>query len=118
MAAHSRRDSVPALVSPSSEALSSSTQAPYRTPAVPGWTLPLPDDRWSQIASECGLTQRETEIVRSVLDNLDTNDIATRLAIAPRTVRAHLEHVYRKLRLRTRCDLILLVFAASLDGLH
>lgn len=51
-----------------------------------------------------------------MLDNLDVNDIAARCAISARTVRAHLEHVYKKLGLRHRSDLLLLVLAEVLAG--
>ncbi|HET9387278.1 MAG TPA: helix-turn-helix transcriptional regulator [Gemmatimonadales bacterium] len=80
-----------------------------------GWTLPIADDEWIPIARGLALTRRESEIVRCVLDNLDSESIAARFAVSPRTVRAHLEHIYRKLGLHNRCDLVLLVFAASLE---
>ena len=119
MPANSRRRSRPASVSASvsSESIRDveTQRGRHAGPAVPGWTLPLPNDAWDLIAKELVLTHRETEIVRCVLDNLDVHDIAARFSITTRTVRAHLEHVYRKLGLRTRCDLILLVFAASLE---
>jgi DNA-binding CsgD family transcriptional regulator len=101
---------------PDSEASIRRTDAheTHSSPVAAGWTLPVPDDLWNAIAGELVLTHRETEIVRAALDNLDTNDIAARLEITPRTVRAHLEHVDRKLGLRNRCDLILMVFSACL----
>lgn len=75
----------------------------------------MTDGVWSFIAWNLGLSRREAEIVRCVLDNLDVRDIGARCAISERTVRAHLEHVYRKLEVRNRSDLILLVFADVLE---
>ncbi len=67
------------------------------------------------MARDFRLSRREREVVHHSLDNLDPDDIAKCFAISTRTVRAHLEHVYRKLRLRNRSDLILLVLARVLD---
>jgi DNA-binding CsgD family transcriptional regulator len=89
-----------------------------QSPFVPGWVLPLPDKVWGRMARDLGLTRRETQVIRCVLDNLDIDDIATRCAISPRTVRAHLEHTYRKLGLRHRSDLILLMFAKCIGQGH
>jgi DNA-binding CsgD family transcriptional regulator len=49
------------------------------------------------------------------MDNLSVADMAVRLRVSERTVRAHLEHVYRKLGIRNARDLLLLLFAACLD---
>src|ERR1700747_929093 len=43
------------------------------------------------------LTPTERDIVRLVSEGLANNDIATRLFVSPRTVQAHLTHVYTKL---------------------
>ena len=86
-----------------------------RGPAASGWTLALADNKWIPIARGLRLTRRESEIVRCVLDNLDSEAVAARFQISPRTVRAHLEHIYKKLGLRNRCDLVLLIFAASIE---
>jgi DNA-binding CsgD family transcriptional regulator len=48
------------------------------------------------------LTSRETEILRCVAAGATNRDVATHLAISPRTVQKHLEHAYRKLGVATR----------------
>ncbi len=48
------------------------------------------------------LTRREIELVRMVADGLRNREIAERLSITEGTVKAHLYHVYKKLRLKTR----------------
>jgi DNA-binding CsgD family transcriptional regulator len=52
------------------------------------------------------LTPAEREVVRLVCDGLPNKDIATRLFVSPRTVHAHLTHVYTKLRLNSRVQLV------------
>jgi predicted ATPase/class 3 adenylate cyclase/DNA-binding CsgD family transcriptional regulator len=51
------------------------------------------------------LTPAEREVVRLVSEGLANNDIATRLFVSPRTVQAHLTHVYTKLGLTSRVQL-------------
>jgi DNA-binding CsgD family transcriptional regulator len=51
------------------------------------------------------LTPTERDVVRLVSEGLGNNDIATRLFVSPRTVQAHLTHVYTKLGLTSRVQL-------------
>jgi len=53
------------------------------------------------------LTPRELEMVRMVAHGLGNQTIAHRLEISPGTVKVHLHHVYRKLKLAGRVDLVL-----------
>ena len=53
------------------------------------------------------LTSREMEIVRLVDRHCDNDAIARRLSISIGTVKTHLHHVFDKLRLRGRPDLLL-----------
>ena|SRR5438034_4553574 len=48
------------------------------------------------------LSSREDEILALVYDGLSDKEIATRLAISPRTVRTHMEKVFRKWGVRNR----------------
>jgi len=52
------------------------------------------------------LTPRELELVRMVAHGLRNELIADRLLITPGTVKVHLHHIYRKLRLAGRSELI------------
>ena len=52
------------------------------------------------------LTPTERDVVRLVSEGLANNEIATRLFVSPRTVQTHLTHVYAKLDLATRIQLI------------
>jgi len=52
------------------------------------------------------LTPAERDVVRLVCDGLANKDIATRLFVSPKTVQAHLTHVYTKLGLSSRVQLV------------
>jgi DNA-binding CsgD family transcriptional regulator len=52
------------------------------------------------------LTPTELDVVRLVSEGLTNNDVATRLFISPRTVQTHLTHVYTKLGLTSRVQLV------------
>jgi predicted ATPase/class 3 adenylate cyclase/DNA-binding CsgD family transcriptional regulator len=52
------------------------------------------------------LTPTERDVVRLVSDGLVNKEIATRLFVSPRTVQAHLTHVYTKLGLTSRVQLV------------
>jgi two-component system, NarL family, nitrate/nitrite response regulator NarL len=53
------------------------------------------------------LTPRETEMVGMVARGLRNKDMSERLAISEGTVKAHLHHIYRKLKVENRVELIL-----------
>ena len=52
------------------------------------------------------LTPTERDVVRLVTEGLANKDIATRLFVSPRTVQTHLTHVYTKLGLSSRVQLV------------
>jgi predicted ATPase/class 3 adenylate cyclase/DNA-binding CsgD family transcriptional regulator len=52
------------------------------------------------------LTPTERDVVRLVSEGLANNDVATRLFVSPRTVQTHLTHVYTKLGLTSRVQLV------------
>ena len=52
------------------------------------------------------LTPAERDVVRLVCEGLANKDIATRLFVSPKTVQAHLTHVYTKLGLSSRVQLV------------
>lgn len=53
------------------------------------------------------LTRREAEIFDLLAAGCGTKDIASRLGISGETVKVHLQHVYRKLGVKSRVELIL-----------
>jgi DNA-binding NarL/FixJ family response regulator len=52
------------------------------------------------------LTPTERAVVQLVFEGLGNKDIGTRLFISPRTVQTHLTHVYTKLGLTSRVQLV------------
>lgn len=52
------------------------------------------------------LTPTELDVVRLVSEGLGNKDIGTRLFVSPRTVQTHLTHVYNKLGLTSRVQLV------------
>jgi DNA-binding NarL/FixJ family response regulator len=52
------------------------------------------------------LTERESDVVRLVVEGLTARQIATRLVLSPRTVENHVQNVLRKLRLHSRAALV------------
>jgi DNA-binding CsgD family transcriptional regulator len=72
----------------------------------------LPDER--PRAGLERLTPQELQVARMAATGLNNNEIGTALFISPKTVEAHLTHVYRKLGLRSRSDIARLVTASGL----
>jgi DNA-binding NarL/FixJ family response regulator len=65
-----------------------------------------------------GLTRREFDIIRAVLDGDTNREIAARLKISENTVKRHLMHIFNKMGVSTRVELAL--FATHhriLDGI-
>jgi DNA-binding CsgD family transcriptional regulator len=52
------------------------------------------------------LTRREREVLELAVTGLPARDIAARLYVGERTVETHLANIYRKLKVRTRVELI------------
>jgi DNA-binding CsgD family transcriptional regulator len=52
------------------------------------------------------LTPTERDVIRLVSEGLGNSDIATRLFVSPRTVQSHLTHVYAKLGVSSRVQLV------------
>ncbi len=72
-------------------------------PAHPARIAPL-------LMSAYGLSDREQDVTRLVLQGLTTTEIGRRLAISPHTVQEHLKSVFDKASVRSRRDLVGKVF--------
>ena len=52
------------------------------------------------------LTPREQEILQGIVDGLSDKQISARLDLSPLTVRTHVKHVYRKMHVNSRTQLL------------
>ncbi len=62
------------------------------------------------LMSAYGLTAREQELTRQVLQGFSTTEIAERLVISVHTVRQHLKSVFEKTGVRSRRELVTKIF--------
>lgn len=65
--------------------------------------LDAPMDVWLNLPA---LTEREHEVLKKVLDGKANKSIANELGISEKTVKIHLQNVYRKLGVHRRVDLL------------
>ena len=56
----------------------------------------------TRVERPAGLTAREVDVLRLVARGLSSKDIAAELAIAPKTARNHIEHIYTKIGASSR----------------
>jgi len=62
---------------------------------------------------QSGLSEREIEVVANLLNGLKNAEIAERLKISSYTVKDHLKHIFQKLGLRSRSELVSYVLQLS-----
>jgi DNA-binding CsgD family transcriptional regulator len=70
----------------------------------------LIDEEWMAIIDVLKLSEREAQIINYVLTDDSEQMIATRIGISPHTVHSHLERLYRKLDVHSRCQVAVVVF--------
>jgi DNA-binding CsgD family transcriptional regulator len=89
-------------------ALDSQRVAVIVEPAHPSRIVPL-------LMSAYGLTDREQQLTRLILQGFSTMEIADRLVISVHTVQAHLRSIFTKTEMRTRRDLVTKIFFAHYE---
>ena len=63
------------------------------------------DNSLPRFAENHGLTKRESEILRLLLEGKDNQNIASAMGVSMGTVKAHLNHIYGKVGIKTRQEL-------------
>jgi DNA-binding CsgD family transcriptional regulator len=69
----------------------------------------------SLLMSAYGLTEREREVTRLVLQGASTTEIAAELVVSPHTVQQHLKNIFDKTGVRSRRDLVGKIFFAHYE---
>ena len=70
----------------------------------------LAPHRWTVIANALGLSGRELDVVRCILDGRSEESTAGVLGISSHTVHTHVDRLHRKLQVGNRAELILRIF--------
>jgi DNA-binding NarL/FixJ family response regulator len=63
-----------------------------------------------------GLTRREREVLRLLVEGLRSEEIAGRLFISRKTVGTHIEHILRKLGVRSQAQAVALAYRSQFDA--
>jgi two-component system, NarL family, nitrate/nitrite response regulator NarL len=61
-----------------------------------------------------GLTRRELEVIRSIVDGLSNRDIAAKFSLSEETVKRHLSNIFDKVGVSTRLELALFAISHNL----
>ena len=69
-----------------------------------------------ELADKCGLSQRECEILTLFVSGRDTRFISDKLGISTNTAKSHIQHIYQKIGVHTKQELITLVETMGEDG--
>lgn len=87
--------------------------------AAPSLTESFPDVDWQESAAEPlrPLTKRELDVLRYLPTRLSNVDIGERLRISQNTVKTHLKDIYRKLRVRSRNEAVVVAVRVGLLSL-
>ena len=116
-------DAVPALAEPLVVRLDKRqlTVRLVPRPSVETEDLLILEERAVELGEEdlvsLGLTRREAEVLKWVSQGKTDSEIAGLLVTSPRTVQAHLAHIYTKLDVRTRTAAAARAFQAARGGL-
>ena len=67
-------------------------------------------EKWNYVQECYGFTERQMQILKLLLDGLDSNGIARQLKISYNTVKAHFGHIYKRTGVQNKAELIVQLF--------
>jgi len=95
------------------QVLLQATSAAQLLAGLPPSSLPSPPQPRSQ-AETMGLTEREREVLRLIVQGRSNSEIATELIISEATVKTHINHIFAKLGARDRTHAVVLAHQLGL----
>jgi len=66
--------------------------------------------KWNHVQKCYRFTERQMQILKLLLDGLDSDRIAQRLKIRYNTVKAHFGHMYKRAGVQNKAELIMQLF--------
>lgn len=66
---------------------------------------------WREVEYHLGLSNREAQVARCIVNGCSQSDMANCLGISIHTVHTHLERLYRKLGVSSKCQVVVQLFA-------
>jgi len=77
---------------------------------------PLTPAEWETVIRALRLAPRQSRIVKAMLRGMGDKEIATAMKLSAATVRTHLRHLFRRLKINSRVELVLLAFSTARRG--
>ena len=81
--------------------------------AVSGYTKVVSEQEWLAIREHLGLSPRQAEIIKHILQGASDKEIAEEMEISVPTVRTYMNRLFRKFDLNDRVKLVLHVVACA-----
>ena len=82
-------------------------KSPLASPFLINHQVREPEPEPPAVASTSALTRREYEVAELLARGLGSCEIALTLSISAETVKVHIQHIYRKMGVKNRVDMIL-----------
>ena len=67
-------------------------------------------EKWNHVQKSYGFTERQMQILKLLLDGMDSDRIAQHLKIRYNTVKAHFGHMYKRAGVQNKAELIMQLF--------
>lgn len=66
--------------------------------------------KWNHVQKSCRFTDRQMQILKLLFEGLDGDRIAQRLKIRYNTLKAHFGHMYKRVGVQNKAELIMQIF--------